>query len=59
MQTIVAFVLALVIMFAVACAVTGASIGGTTVPALDCAEDEMIGFVAVDTLGCVHHEKID
>lgn len=33
----------------------GSTIGGTAVPNnLECQEDEVIGFVGVDTLGCVH-----
>lgn len=35
---------------------TGASIGGTLVPVLHCQEDEIIGYVANDVLGCVHVE---
>lgn len=31
-----------------------ATIGGTPVPALDCEEDEVITFVAVDTLACTN-----
>lgn len=35
----------------------GASVGGALVPAgLTCSEDSVIGFVAIDTLGCVHVE---
>ena len=36
------------------------TIAGTLVPAnLDCAEDEVIAFVDVDTLACVHYENVD
>jgi hypothetical protein len=35
------------------------SVGGALVPdGLHCQEDEIIGFVAVDTLGCVHVEGL-
>ena len=41
--------------FVVWSASDAASIGGTFVPdALRCAEDEVIAFVGVDTLDCVH-----
>lgn len=37
-----------------------ASIGGTNVPAtLRCAEDEVIAFVNVDTLNCVHIDRLE
>lgn len=36
-----------------------AVVGGTSVPAaLHCEEDELIGFVGIDRLGCVHWESI-
>jgi len=36
---------------------TGPTVGGALVPrGLRCQEDEIIGFVGVDTLGCVHVE---
>lgn len=35
------------------------TIGGTPVPeGLDCYEDEVIGFIAIDTLGCVHIDNL-
>lgn len=36
-----------------------ATIGGTRVPAVECAEDEVISWLGVDTLGCVHYENLD
>ncbi len=36
-----------------------ATIGGTTVPAIHCAEDEVISWLAPDTLGCVHYEEVN
>lgn len=36
-----------------------ATIGGTEVPyGLECMEDEVIGFIEVDGLGCVHIEEV-
>ncbi len=35
-----------------------ATIGGTNVPAVVCQEDEVIWWVAQDTLGCVHYEEV-
>ncbi len=35
-----------------------ATIGGTTVPAIHCAEDEVIWWTAPNTLGCVHYEQV-
>lgn len=35
-----------------------ATIGGTRVPAVECAEDEVISWLGVDTLGCVHYENV-
>ncbi len=35
-----------------------ASIGGTEVPELSCEEDEVIAFVWIDTIRCVHIEII-
>lgn len=36
-----------------------ATVGGTEVPrSLECEEDEVIGWLGVDTLGCVHVEEI-
>lgn len=35
------------------------TIGGTEVPyGLDCVEDEVISFVGIDTLGCVHIDNL-
>ncbi len=58
-------ILALLIMalvFVVTPAIEGlgqhATIGGTTVPAVQCAEDEVISWLAPDTLGCVHYEEV-
>lgn len=35
------------------------TIGGTPVPeGLDCYEDEVISFLAIDTLGCVHIDNL-
>lgn len=35
------------------------SIGGTEVPAnLHCEEDELIGFIGKNTLGCIHIDKL-
>lgn len=36
-----------------------ATIGGTEVPAIQCEEDEVISWTDIDTLGCVHYEKIN
>lgn len=36
-----------------------ATIGGTRVPAIECAEDEVISWLGVDTLGCVHFEDVE
>jgi hypothetical protein len=33
-----------------------AVIGGTDVPSLVCAEDELIGFLGPDRIGCLHSE---
>lgn len=35
-----------------------AEIGGTPVPAVSCEEDEVIGFVGVDELACVHIDSL-
>ncbi len=35
-----------------------ATIGGTSVPALECQEDEVISWVGIDTLDCVHFEDV-
>lgn len=35
------------------------TIGGTEVPAIHCAEDEVISWIGIDTLGCVHFENIN
>ena len=35
-----------------------ATIAGTQVPAVQCAEDEVIWWTAIDTLGCVHSEEV-
>ncbi len=35
-----------------------ATIGGTTVPAVHCEEDEVISWTAPNTLGCVHYEEV-
>ena len=37
----------------------GASIGGTSVPSIACEEDEVISWVGIDSLGCVHFENIN
>ena len=34
------------------------TIGGTSVPALNCEEDEAIWWVGIDTLACVHADEI-
>ena len=50
--TIIGFVL---IILAISASWGGvdASIGGISVPGLDCYEDEVISFVGIDTLDCV------
>lgn len=35
-----------------------ATIGGTSVPHLECQEDEVISWVGIDTLDCVHFEDV-
>lgn len=60
MRTIAAFIIALALMtVGLACAQSSySSIGGTHVPmGLRCTEDEMIGFIGIDTLGCIHIES--
>lgn len=53
---------AIIIMFATTLAITNndtAEIGGTSVPAnIRCTEDEVIGFVGVDELSCIHYEEV-
>ena len=34
------------------------TIGGTVVPVVQCAEDEVITWLGPDTLGCVHYENV-
>ncbi len=34
-----------------------ATIAGLDVPAVHCAEDEVIGWIGVDTLGCINYEE--
>ncbi len=36
-----------------------ATIGGTNVPTVQCAEDEVIWWTGTDTLGCVHFEEVN
>lgn len=36
-----------------------ATIGGTDVPAIHCQEDEVISWIGIDTLGCVHYENVN
>ena len=39
---------------------TPATVGGTSVPSdLDCAEDTVIAFTGIDTLGCVHIDQLE
>ncbi len=38
--------------------IVGATIGGTTVPAVHCQEDEVIWWTGPDALGCVHYEEV-
>lgn len=38
--------------------IEGATIGGTSVPAVHCQEDEVIAPVGPDRLGCVHYEEV-
>ena len=38
--------------------VATSTIGGTRVPMLSCEEDEVIAFIGIDTLGCVHRDFI-
>lgn len=36
-----------------------ATIGGQQVPAIECEEDEVIGFIGIpDTLVCIHYEEV-
>ena len=35
-----------------------ATIGGTEVPNVQCAEDEVIAFTGIDQLSCVHIEQV-
>lgn len=39
--------------------IDGATIGGTTVPAVRCAEEEVISWLGPDRLGCVHYEEVN
>lgn len=34
------------------------TIGGTSVPAIHCEEDEVISWIGIDALGCVHYEEV-
>lgn len=36
----------------------GTTIGGTTVPAVHCQEDEVISWLGPDRLGCAHYEEV-
>ena len=36
-----------------------ATIAGLDVPAVHCQEDEVIGWIGVDTLGCIHYEEVN
>jgi hypothetical protein len=38
--------------------IKGATIAGTTVPAVHCQEDEVISWTGPDALGCVHFEEV-
>jgi hypothetical protein len=37
----------------------GATIGGTTVPAVHCQEDEVISWFGPNQLGCIHYEEVN
>ena len=36
-----------------------ATIAGLDVPAVHCQEDEVIGWIGVDTLGCINYEEVN
>ncbi len=36
-----------------------ATIAGLDVPAIHCQEDEVIGWIGVDTLGCINYEEVN
>ena len=55
---IVAFILGVAGFTHVMVSVPEASIGGTIVPSLTCQEDEVIAFIGIDTLDCVHIDII-
>lgn len=59
MNTIISFLIAVAIMLGVNVGMNHPSIGGTIIPSnLHCQEDEVIEFIGMDTLACVHAEQL-